>query len=444
MRVETRLSAVLIICFTYTMISAQESKIGTDTLFISLQTVWNKALQASRSIKISSKSVMINTEDLKDVRMERFPEIGVSGSIEKATNIPIYDHGLFSAPSQHEVIHTLYRTGLDFYQNIYNGNKLNLKISEEQTLLSIAQIKKDQSISDIKYLSSVDYLDLQKSIIFRELALQDIADQEEQLAEIKAFHDNDVVLASAVLRSEMELSKRKLSLLQIENDIKLANQKLNILIGEPDERIVKPSTIVIPSQNELPSYESCIETAKRNAFSFLISNKQTELSRLHLQQIKANIQPKIGMYGEFYYANPQIFLYPYNPYWYSLGIAGIKMSFPISSIYHNIHKTRAAILDIQKEKEQNKDIYDKVRQKVKEAYLRYQEALAQIEVAETNVALAKENARIIKNQYFNQATLITDLLDANVLLLRSRFDLAAAKILAQNKYYLLLNVMGIL
>lgn len=141
---------------------------------------------------------------------------------------------------------------------------------------------------------------------------------------------------------------------------------------------------------------------------------------------------------------PQIFLYPYNPYWYSLGVAGLKASFPISSLYHNIHKVRAARLELEKEEEAHKDAEDKVRQQVREAFLRYKEALVQIQVAEVNVAQAEENVRIVKNTYFNQTSLITDLLDADIQVLQTRFELAAARIMAQDKYYLLQNITGVL
>ena len=154
--------------------------------------------------------------------------------------------------------------------------------------------------------------------------------------------------------------------------------------------------------------------------------------------------PKVGMYGEFYYANPQIFLFPYNPAWYSLGVTGIKVSLPVSALYHNTHKVKAAKLELEKEEVLHHDTEDKVRQQVWEAYLRYKESLVQIQVATDNVAQADENARIIKNNYFKQTALITDLLDADVQLLRTRFELAAARIMAQDKFYLLQNTIGVL
>lgn len=414
-----------------------------DTLRISLQDAWRKADEHSRLIEIKRKATGIAEEEVRDAHMERYPELSLIGSAEKATNIPIYDNGLFSQPSEHEVIHTLYHVGADLYLNLYNGNKLNLKIAAEKSLRQISHIQQDQTASDIHYKTADLYLDLQKFLIFRSLIVKDIADQEKQLKEIRAFHKNGTVLKSDVLRVELELSKRKMALVTIENDILIATQKLNIIIGEPDERILMP-TDINTQWNENMTYEQYLAEALQHSFPYHISEQQTELSKIRLQQVRANVRPKLGMYGDFYYANPQIFLYPYNPYWYSLGVAGLKASFPISEIYHNIHKTRAARLELEKEEETHKETEDKVRQQVKEAYLRYKEALVQIQVAEANVAQAEENARIIKNTYFNQTSLITDLLDADVQVLQTRFELAAARILAQTKYYLLQNITGVL
>lgn len=416
---------------------------GNDTLRISLPQAWQKADEHSRLVELRKTSAEIAEEEIKDARMERFPELGVKGTAEKATNIPIYENGLFSKPSQHEVIHTLYRVGADFYLHLYNGNKLNLKIAEAKTLHQISLIRKDQAVSDTRYKTAALYLELQKSLIYRKLIIEDIADQEKQLQEIKAYYRNGTVLKSDVLRVELDLSKRKLTQVTIENDIRIATQQLNILMGEPDERTVVPADID-PRPDGEKVYEQYLAEALAHSFPYHISEQQTELSKLQLRKTKANLRPKAGIYSEFYYANPQIFLFPYNPYWYSLGVAGLKASFPISELWHNVHKVRAAKLELEKEEIAHKDTEDQVRQQVKAAFLRYREALVRISVAEANVAQAVENARIIKNTYFNHTSLVTDLLDADVQVLQTRFELAAARILAQDKYFLLQNITGIL
>lgn len=437
---------VLILSFwitaPFTNLLGQNPPEEQDTLILSLSEVWLKAEEFSRAVEIKKKEVSIRKEELADAKMERYPELGIKGTAERATNIPIYDHGLFHQPSQHEVIHNLYKVSGDFYLNIYNGNKLNLKIREDRLLRDLSVIEKDQQVAEIRYQSAALYLELQKSFIFLQLVQQDILDQEKQLEEIRSLHRNGVILKSDVLRVELDLSKRKMLEVQIHNDILIANQKLNILIGEPDERIIRPAELVDPVNNRLENYDACLKTAMEHSFDYHISEQMTELSSLHLKQVQANVRPKVGLYGEYYFMNPQIFLYPYNPYWYSLGIAGLRVSFPVSSLYHNIHKKRGAILELEKEEEAHKETADRVRQQVKEAYLRYQEALIQIRVSEVNVAQAVENARIIKETYFKQTALITDLLDADIQVLQTRFELESAKMDAQTRYYLLKNIIG--
>ncbi|MDE5449013.1 transporter [Elizabethkingia meningoseptica] len=422
---------------------AHTQVLKNDTLYLSLKQAWQKAEENSRHIQMNQMETDISAIRVKDAKLERLPEVQVKGSVEKASNIPVYENGIFSRPSQHEVIHTLYKVGADFYLNIYNGNKLNLKIKQEEVLQKIKQIQKDQTISDIHYKTASLYLDLQKSLIFRKLIKEDIADQKLQLKEIKALYKNGVVLKSDVLRVELDLSKREMTLITIENDILIAMQKLNIILGIPDGNTVIPEELNTEEYKNL-SYDDCLRLALEHSFDYHLSEQQTELSRLHLKDVQANVRPKLGMYGEFYYANPQIFLYPYNPNWYSLGIVGLRASFSLSSLYHNAQKVKAAKLEFEKEEVQHKNTEDEIRQRVKEAYLRYLEALEQIKLAERNVTQAKENARIIKNTYFNQASLVTDLLDANIQLLQTLFELESSKIIAQNKYYLLQNVTGTL
>lgn len=423
---------------------AQKDQEAETPLPLTLSQVWEKADAFSKAIKIKNLGVQGSVQEVKDARAERLPELSVGGNYEKATNIPVYENGLFSAPTQHEVIHTLYKIGADGYLNVYNGSKTNLNIAKEEVLYKIAIEQQHLTTSEIRLRAAAYYLDLQKNIIFKDLLIKDIADQEKQLKEIKQFLKHGVVLKSDVLRVELKLSRQQMSLIRIENDIILANQKLNILIGEPDERTVDPVEKLEPEALLLKSYDNYLSEANEKSFPYRISEQQTQLRKIQLKNVKANVAPQVGLYGNFNFANPQIFLYPYNPHLYSLGIVGVKASFAISSFYLNKHKEKAAQIELQQQETEHSDVQDNVRKQVKEAYLRYKESLIQIGVDRVNVDHAKENARIVSNTYFNQTSLITDLLDADIQLLQTRFDLATSQIAAQLQYYQLQNVIGTL
>ncbi len=434
----------ILLLFNFIFSWAQQVHNLNKSQTLSLSDVWHRAEKFSKSIEIKELKIKQSDALLKNAHAERLPELSIRGNYEKATNIPIYEDGLFNKPTQHEVIHDLYKIGVDGYLNIYNGNKINLKIAEEETLHHIALEQKNFTVSEIKLQATAHYLTLQKSRIFRSLMIQDIAEQEKQLAEIRNYHKHGVVLKSDVLRVELKLSRQKMSLVEIENDILIATQRLNIIIGEPDEKLISVSDEIGSDSLHLKSYEEYLAEAMEKSYENRISEHETKLRKIEFKNVRANVSPKIGMYGDFYYANPQIFLYPYNDHLYSLGLGGIKASFPISEIYHNKHKAKAAKIAFLQQEIEHADTQDKVRNQVKEGYLRFKESIIRIDVAKVNVAQATENLRIVRNTYFNQASLITDLLDADVQLLESRFDLAAAQISAQLHYFKLQNILGTL
>lgn len=422
---------------------SQHPSATADTLYLSLNEVWELTNVQSKEVQLQNTESLIRNQNVLDAKAERFPTLSVFASVDKATNMPIYSNGLGNKPEQHDVIHTLYNSGASMYFNLYDGNKQNLKIQEAKILDKRAAIAKQQTKSEIRYKAAQLFLELQKSMIFRDVIINDIADQEKQLHEVQQFYKNGVILKSDVLRIELELSKRKMSLVEIENDILITNQQLSFYLGTNEKSIVIPKVQDL-SEIHLETYDEALQIALKNAFKQQISEQNVELTALGIKKVKANVRPSIGITGNFTFANPQIFLYPYNDSWYTLGLVGLKASFPISSLYHNTYKLRKAKLEYEKEEIAHYHITDQIKQEVKEAYLRYEEALIQINVNEKNKQFAKENARIIKNTYFNKTALVTDLLDADIQVLRTQFELEASKINAQNKYYLLQLAKGIL
>jgi outer membrane protein TolC len=234
-----------------------------------------------------------------------------------------------------------------------------------------------------------------------------------------------------------------MNLTEIVNDIALANQKLAIMIGEPEDINIIPEPGILLDTNS-KNYDQYLAEAFEHSYGIKISEKQTELSKLQLKEVKSNALPRIGLFAEYSYTYPQILFYPYANALYGLGQAGIKIFFPISSLYHNRHKENVAAIEIKKQELAHEDEKDVLRQQVKEAYVRYKESLTRIAVSEANIKQATENYRIVKNTYFNQLALLTDLMDADTQLLQSRFGFVSAQISAQLHYYQLQKTIGTL
>jgi outer membrane protein len=436
---------LLALTFIQSVRFAFADTVQTDSLQsipLSLTQVWEKAEANSKAVQMKELHLQSSTEGIKDAKADRLPEINAEGEYARVTNMPVYENGLFHTPEQFPVLHTYYKVGGDAYLNLYNGGKTNLEIDARKSENKIAAEQKMLTISEIKLRAAAYYLDMQRSLVFKDLLLKDIAAQEKQLLQIKTLQQNGVILKSDVLRAELKLSRQKLSLVTLNNDLAIANQKLNILIGLPDGQQVNPVQVLSLDSIGGRAYRDYLADAGSSAYQIKISEQETDLSMLRLKNVKANVSPKVGLFAEYSYSYPQILFYPYSGNLYGLGFYGVKASFSISSFYHNTHKAKIAKLDYESQEIEHSQTEDNVRQQVNEAYLRFKEDLNRVEVSKTNIKQATENRRIVANTYFNQTSLITDLLDADTQLLQTRFDLAAAQIAAQLQYYQLQNITG--
>lgn len=423
-------------------VTAQQPHDTTKPLHLTIAQIWEQAELNNKRIAMSRLRVESSEEVWKDAKAERLPEINVAGTYARVTNMPVYTDGYFNKPEQFPVLHNFYKVGGEAYFNIYNGNKTNLEIKKGATEHAIAEEQKNLTVSEVKFNAAVCYLDLARSCQFKELIAKDIEDQERQLAHIQELQKNGVVLKSDVLRATLKLSRQKMGMIQIDNDIAIASQKLALMIGADEHQLILPDTVFTATLLPPVTYDEYLTIAEKNAHEYKISEGETALRMLALKQVKANVSPKVGVFADYAFSYPQIQFYPYEGAAYGLGMYGVKAAFPISSFYHNKHKEKAAKLQLERQEVEHRETGDEVRQQVNEAYLRYKESLTRIDVAETNINQATENLRIVNNTYFNQLSLVTDLLDADTQMLQTRFDLVSANIAARVRYYQLQKAIG--
>lgn len=397
----------------------------------------------SKELKIAEYQLEEKLYDVKDAKVAQLPDLGFTASIDKASNFPIYENGIFNTPTQHDVIHTLYATNSNMYLSIYEGLRIKNTIKLKQIEADLAKEMFLEKEAQINLKAILLFLDLFLQNEWELLMKADIKEKEHQLEEIKNFFDLGVVLQSDVIRAELELSKRKMTLIEIENQQVKINQQLNVLVGNPDERIIVPviNTTVLPKYE---NFKSAIEEGSHQAFAEKISHWHVKEAEKRLDLVKANNRVKVGLTGSFQFSNPQIFLYPYNDSWYSLGLIGIKATYSISELYKNKNKKLAAKIGIEEAHKHHEKVSDDVRTKIYQDYLALDESEKYVGIYRLNEEYAIENARILKDAYFNQTTLITDLLDADVLVLKSKFELKQSQINVFKNYYKLQYSKGTL
>ena len=118
------------------------------------------------------------------------------------------------------------------------------------------------------------------------------------------------------------------------------------------------------------------------------------------------------------------------------------MAVPLSALYKNNHQVKASGLTVALRQNAEQQEMQRLRVQIRTAYLRHQEALQQVEALGLSAHQARENYRIMQNRYLNQLAILTDLLDANTVLLDVELQLTAARTRVIYTYYQLQEASG--
>ena len=430
--------AVLFNTFGY----AQE--ISKDSVFLSLDDVWSKAEVFSKELKVQHLKTEIGKENILDAKNKRLPSLNFDASYGKLSNIPVFVNGINNSATFIPIEdHSVYDASVSAYFNIYAGGASKTAIKTAEASKEFLEHIEEET-SDQLHLEVIQYyVSLQRSYQYENLVKQNIKQNAERVRLIEQLFKNGVVLKSDFLRAKLQLAKLQTQLVTIKNDLVIVTQALNILVGNEDDTLLIPSDTIQTKDIAIDkNYETFVSEMLSESPLEKMAEKQIELSELKTVALKADKLPKIGFFGSYTYSYPQIKLYPYEQAPYLLGVAGIKLSYDISALYYDKHKEKAAEIAVEQQKLAKENVDDNLRKQVKTAYSRFKEDVIKIEVAEENIQSAQENYRIVKQTYFNQLSLLTDLIDADTQQLEAHFELINNQIAAKVHYYQLLKISG--
>jgi len=415
-----------------------------DRLPISLEEAWQRADEYSVELRSQRIDQQIKQEHVQDAKQNWLPSIEADASYGKLANIPVFVNGILNEPEQIPLEdHSTYDAGVQAYFNLYNGKKTKLSVEKAEVQADMAAHIAQASKSEIHYEVAGYYLDLLRTDAFKKIIERNILRNTKRLDQITQLYEHGVVLKSDLLRAQLQLSQQKVRLQKMQNNLELARQHLNMLLGYEDEH---PLQLADGVEDAAPDssllYADYVRLAMDQSPFQKMAETQISLSELGLKEVKADKLPKIGLFGEYKYSYPQIMLYPYSTSPYLLGVAGIKISYDLSSLYSSKHKVKAAALEVQQQQVAKENTGENLRTRINTAYKRFREDRDNIEVSKINVQQAEENYRIVDQTYFNKLALLTDLLEADAQLQQAQFDLVNNYISARMHFYQLQKITG--
>lgn len=321
--------------------------------------------------------------------------------------IEIIDEQGGHVPTEIEFLHKGHSIGATAIQPIYaggrvrNGNKLaELGIDVAELQAEVSERDLLESIQSTYYL--VVGLKAKVETINTTLTLIDSLDRTANAA-FKA----GLVTKNDILRIALERNKYQALQLQLNNGIDLTSQLLCQEIGidypegglNLDDSIETDHNLTDDAGFERPEIE--------------LLQLQIDAEILNKRLARGEALPQIGVGVNVHYGN-MIKNYKSN------AILFAKVTIPLTQWWETSHKIKEHNFKIQQYEIMQKDMTEKMSLQEKQAYNQMIEALALLESDKANLDMAQENYRVAELNYRAGENTITDVLEANSLMLQAQ------------------------
>ncbi|MDX3914752.1 MAG: TolC family protein [Pseudosphingobacterium sp.] len=409
---------------------------------LSLADAIARAREANKLIGVARKEQQAASVDLVEAKREALPQVNASLGYQRYSEITLYE-GLFGEVSHQTKPPNSNAGGLNVESsfNLYAGGRQKAIIQGLKLKNELAALNTEETEANIGLQTALRYLELVK-IYYQQQVIVDQVDRTRILRKnIEALYANGKVTRSDLLRAEVLLSNAEVNQQASTNDYAIGNEQLNVLLGLDDH------TLVIPSDtNALVLIDSArisgMQQGDVHIYSLLKIDKNIEIQQRRIQQLASFNLPSVSLFAGYGFNYPNNFFFPPQDQTVGTGMAGIKLSYNISSLYQNRNRISAARIRVDGLKQQKEWVQEGVQQEIRALIIKYHEALSRIAVVKTSIEQAKINYDIQNTKYLNQLSLLTDLLQADNLYQEARFSYIQTNINALAIYYRLLFVTG--
>lgn len=330
---------------------------------------------------------------------------------------------------------------LSVNEPIFAGNQFKYARQSADLMLQMSRLDADKDKEDIRFLIISSYINYNKILQNQLIVTKNMEDVEGKLEEITKYEGQGLATQNDVLRFQLQKSQMQLTQVELENNRKIANYNMNILLGLPDSTEISLSDSTY-RLDEHPAFADLLQQAEANRRELQDLGYQDKLADINIKKIRDQRQPTVSASMGAYYINPTGKPIPTGNTVLAPLTLGVGASWDIGSLYTNKNKVREATIEKQALSNDKDDALDQIRKEVHQYYIGYLQSLEQIKVLEDAVGQAGENERIMESKFRNNLVTTTDRIDAQTLLYQARVNLELAKSDATLAYYNLLKSTG--
>jgi len=435
------LASGILLTFFFQTASAQQS-----VKPLSLNEAISLSIQNSKQLRVSHAKVDQATASLKEANERQLPDVSVSGSYLRLTQ-PNIDLKLKlgdnsgGTPSESPKVNQAAYGSANVSIPIFAGGKLQSGKESARYLEAAAKLDVDKDREDVIQNTIAAYSNLYKAKAAVALVQENIRQSDERVKEFSNKEKNGLLARNDLLKAELQQSNYQLALMDAENNLKISNLNMDIMLGLPDNTVLQVDSTVFKVDNNVDGrgvaeFEQLAYQNRKDAASLTAREKAAAAG---VKGAKADYYPSLAVTGGYIAAYVPNLLTITNAV-----TAGVGVKYNLSSLWKTGSKVAGAKAQMAEVQANEAKVVDNIHLDVYQSYENYLLSHKKMDTYIKAIEQSEENYRITKNKHDNNLATTTDLLDADVANLQTHLNYAYAKADALVAYNKLLQAAGIL
>jgi outer membrane protein len=406
---------------------------------ISLEEAIDLSLKNSKPLKAAQARIQQASANTTISKQKQLPDLSISGSYLRVTQPNIVQAHPPSTPGTPISVNQVAYGLANLSVPIYSGNKLQYGIKSSEFLEKAAMLDADQD-KDAVILNTIDaFSNLYKARANLRVIQQNLAQSKSRDVDFANLEKNGLLARNDKLKALLQTANIELNLADVENNLKVTMVNMNIMLGLPEVTVLVPDSTSLVDPGSVKSIQDYEQLALQNRKDMQALGYRKQASQIGIKTAKADYFPSFSLSGGYVALDVPDFITVTNAFTF-----GVGLSYNVSSLWKtnaHVSEAKAKLAEVQANEE---ELNDNIRSQINQAYEALLTAQKKIEVSQVAIENGKENYKIVKNKYDNSLLTVTDLLDANALMLQSEISFELAKADAIVAYNVLLERSGVL
>ncbi len=410
-----------------------------QTQAVSLDEAVHLGILHSKNLKIDAAQVREATAHYLEAKNRQLPSLKVSGSALALANA---DVNLMIAPPAQPGAATP-KANSAFFGNVsaslplFSGGRIRYGIQSAEYLVEAAQLSAENNQTAIAYTVAQAYNNLFKAHQAIKVLTENLSASENRDASFAKLENNGIIARNDRLKANLQTSEIELQLLEAQNNYRIANINMDLLLGLPEETEISVDEGYLLEGSDTQEVSYYLAQALQHRKDLRALAYQMKASDLGIAAAKAENLPSIALTGGYVAAAVPKILTVVNA-----ANIGVGLEYSIDHLW----KKNASLERAQAQQAQlsarDELLQDQIRLEVHREYQNASFARRKISVYEKAASQANENYRVTKRKFDNGLATITELLDADAAQIAANVNVVNARADAALAYQKLLQTSG--